>query len=108
MATKEKEKRGKKSEPRYPEKKYGPFAGGCGVAVWLNEFETAEGTRFARTITIQPRRYKSKKTGAWEDAKSFRPTDLPALLLGLDAALRFIAETPLPGLPADVEDEAPA
>jgi hypothetical protein len=37
MATKE--KRGKKLIPRHPEKKWGPFAGGAGVAVWLNEFE---------------------------------------------------------------------
>jgi hypothetical protein len=50
MATKE--KRGKKTQPRHPEKKWGPFAGGTGVAVWLNEFEAEAGTRYARTITL--------------------------------------------------------
>ena len=35
--------------PRRPEKKYGPFAGGCGVVVWMNQVETDTGTRFFRT-----------------------------------------------------------
>ncbi len=37
-----------RSAPRRPEKKWGPFAGGSGVAVWLNEFETENGTRYAQ------------------------------------------------------------
>ena len=54
---------------------------------------------------MQPRRYRDKKTGLWKDAASLRPTDLPALMLGLEAALSFIARTPLPGQSLDDEDE---
>lgn len=102
--TKEKEKRPKKAEFRFPEKKWGPFAGGSGVAVWLNQFQTAEGVRFARSITIAPRRFRSKKTGDWEDAGSYRPVDVPALLLALQAALDFCQSTPLPGQAAEPEE----
>lgn len=93
-----------KSEPRYPEKKWGPFAGGAGVAVWLNEFQTDNGVRFARSITLAPRRFRDQKTGEWRDAGSYRAVDLPALLLALAAAHEFCLTTPLPGEPADAED----
>jgi hypothetical protein len=102
--TKEKEKRPKKSEQRYPEKKWGPFAGGIGVAVWLNRFETAEGIRYARSITLAPRRFRSKKTGQWEDAGSYRPVDVPSLLLALEAAHAHCLATPLPGQAAEAEE----
>jgi hypothetical protein len=52
-----------KAAPRRPERKWGPFHGGVGVAVWLNETETAEGKRFFRSVTIAPRRYLDDKTG---------------------------------------------
>ena len=42
--------------PRHPEKKYGPFQGGCGLAIWLNEVKTENGPRFFRSLTLQPRR----------------------------------------------------
>jgi hypothetical protein len=89
--------------PRRPEKKYGPFAGGCGVVVWLNEVETDAGTRWFRSVQIAPRRYRSKKTGEWEDSQSLRVTDIPSLVLGLEAAHQFCATTPLPGQPAEEE-----
>ena len=92
--------------PRRPERKWGPFHGGVGVAVWLNEVETAEGKRFFRSVSIAPRRYLDDKTGKWEDASSLRPTDLPALILALEAAHLFVSSTPLPGLPAEGEDPA--
>ena len=101
MATKE--KRGKKTQPRYPEKKWGPFAGGTGVAVWLNEFETANGTRYARTITLSPRRFRDPKSNEWRDG-AYRPVDLSALLLALQAALDFCQSTPLPGEAAEPEE----
>ena len=75
-----------KTAPRRPERKWGPFHGGVGVAVWLNETETAEGKRFFRSVTIAPRRYLDDKTGKWEDASSLRATDLPSLILALDVA----------------------
>ena len=101
MATKE--KRGKKTQPRYPEKKWGPFAGGTGVAVWLNEFETEGGTRYARTITLSPRRFRDPKTNEWRDG-AYRPIDLAALLLAIQAALDHCLSAPLPGEAAEPEE----
>ncbi len=92
-----------KSEPRYPEKKWGPFAGGTGVAVWLNEFETDNGTRYARSITFAPRRFRDRKTDEWRDG-AYRPVDLPALLLAIEAAHEYCQSTPLPGEPAEPEE----
>lgn len=91
--------------PRHPEKKYVPFHGGVSLAIWLNEVETDEGTRFYRTVTLQGRRFRDRKTGEWRDAKSFRATDLPAVMLSIDAALAFMQNTPLPGQPAEAEEE---
>ena len=101
MATKE--KRGKKTQPRHPEKKWGPFAGGSGVAVWLNEFETDNGTRYARSITFAPRRFRDRQTDEWRDG-AYRPVDLPALLLAIEAAHLYCLSTPLPGQPAEPEE----
>jgi hypothetical protein len=92
--------------PRHPERKWGPFHGGVGVAVWLNEVETAEGKRFFRGITIAPRRYLDEKTGKWQDASSLRTNDLPSLILALQAAHDYVNSTPLPGLSADSEEPA--
>jgi hypothetical protein len=91
-----------KSEPRHPERKWGPFAGGIGVAVWLNEFQTAKGTRYARSITFAPRRFRDRKTDDWRDG-AYRPVDLPALLLAIQAAHDYCLSTPLPGEPAEQE-----
>src|SRR6266446_3457424 len=92
-----------KSQPRYPEKKWGPFAGGTGVAVWLNAFETENGPRYARTITFAPRRFRDRKTAEWRDG-AYRPVDLPALLLAIQAAHDYCLSTPLPGEPAEQEE----
>lgn len=97
----------KSKSPRRPEKKYGPFAGGVGVAVWLNSVEDAQGLRYFRSISINPRRYRDKETGQWLDGGSFKLTDLPALILALEAAHTYSAKTTLPGLPADDEEAAP-
>ena len=48
MATKAKRST---SVPRRPEKKWGPFHGGVGVAVWLNEVQTDAGPKFFRSIS---------------------------------------------------------
>ncbi len=56
------------SKPQLPEKKWGPFHGGLGLAVWLNQVDTPDGTRYFRSITIAPRRYRDPKTGEWKDA----------------------------------------
>ena len=90
--------------PRHPEKKYGPFQGGCGLAIWLNEVKTDDGPRFFRSVTVQPRRYLESKTGKWKDAKSLRPSDLAALILAMESAQAYIANTPLPGQAAEGED----
>lgn len=87
--------------PKRPEKKYGPFHGGVGLAVWLNQVQGDDGPRFFRSLTINARRYRSKTTGEWMDAGSLRATDIPALILALEAAHGFITNTPLPGEPVE-------
>ena len=40
----------KKSVPaRRPEKKFGPFHNGIGLAIWLNQIETENATRYFRS-----------------------------------------------------------
>jgi hypothetical protein len=80
-----------------PELKVGPFQGGIGVAVWLNEVQTETGPSQIRSITIAPRRYRDKQTGEWKDAKSFRPGDLTALILAMEKAREYCLTKPLPG-----------
>ena len=91
-------------KPRQPEHKWGPFHGGLGVAVWLNEVETEEGPRFFRSVTIAPRRYRDPVTGEWKDASSLQSTDLPVLMLALQAAHQFVTSTPLPGQEIEPEE----
>lgn len=78
----------------HPEKKIGPFPGGIGVAIWVNTIETQTGPQQIRSVTISPRRYRDD-SGAWRDAPSFRPADLPALIFGLQKALEFVYTNPL-------------
>jgi hypothetical protein len=73
------------------------FAGGIGVAIWLNTAETDEGPKQFRSITIAPRRYQDRETGQWKDAGSYNPGDLPALIFALQKAQEFCFEAPLPG-----------
>ena len=80
-----------------PELKVGPFQGGIGVAVWLNEIQTETGAKLIRSITIAPRRYLDQKTGEWKDSQSYRPGDLTAIILGLEKAREFCLTTALPG-----------
>src|SRR2546425_10228678 len=92
-----KTKKAAQATPRRPEKKWGPFAGGCGVAVWLNEVETAQGKSYFRTVSIAPKRDRDEKTGEWADSSGYRPHDLSALIPRLQAAPHFLATTPPPG-----------
>ena len=96
-------KRATTALPVYPEKKWGPFAGGVSVAVWLQETSTDEGTRYFRAVTVRGRRFLDKETGEWRDG-ALRPTDIPSLVLALEAAQAYIANTPLPGQPAESEE----
>src|SRR5436305_12720518 len=92
------------SAPRHqPERKYGPFHGGVGVAVWLNQVQTDDGPRFYRGLTIAPRRFRDPKTGDWKDAGSLRATDVQVLILALQAAHDYMTKTPLPGESAEEE-----
>ena len=88
----------KTRQPKPPEKKIGPFAGGIGVAIWLNQAEMADGTaRTFRSVTLAPRRYFDKESNQWKDAPSYQPSDLPALLFCLAKAQEYCYETPVPG-----------
>ncbi len=86
-------------QPKKPELKIGPFAGGISVEVWRNE--TRDGRPF-RSITIAPRSYKDE-AGNWQEARSYRPIDLAALILALQKAQEHCTTTPLPGQPDDTE-----
>jgi len=98
-----------RADPRkQPEKKFGPHAGGIGVAVWLNTIETADGRREMRSITIAPRRYRDKQTGEWKDSGSYRPSDIPLLLSLLMKAMDYVYTTPLPDQSDDGEELPPA
>lgn len=101
MATKQKRPQ---APARRPEKKFGPFNDGIGIAVWLNDVETEQGIRYFRSITISPRRFFDPKDRTWKDAKSFRPADLAMLSLALDAARLYCSSTPLPGQPLDGDE----
>src|SRR5437870_13211910 len=90
--------------PRQPEKKIGPFHNGLGLAIWLNTVETDRGPRYFRSITVAARRYRDPKTGEWKDASSYRPVDLPVLVLALEEARRYLASTPLPGQPVEGDE----
>jgi hypothetical protein len=78
-----------------PEKKIGPYPGGIGVAIWLNQVETDDGPREIRSITIAPRRYKDDESGEWRDSPSFRTSDIPALIHALTQAQSYIYRVPL-------------
>ena len=78
-----------------PEKKIGPFAGGIGVAVWVNTVETNRGSRQMRSITINPRRYLDEKSKQWKDAASFRVRDIPELIFALQQAYAHCLTEPL-------------
>lgn len=68
-----------KQAPRRPEKKYGPFAGGAGVVVWLNEVQTDSGVRYFRSYVVyllmwpsrvfrSPRKSLAKAAFRWQCA----------------------------------------
>ena len=76
-----------------PERKFGPFHGGIGVAIWLNE---TDDDRQFRSITIAPRRYYDRDSKTWKDAGSYQPADIPALIYALQLAQAYCFETPVP------------
>lgn len=90
----------------HPEKKIGPYPGGIGVAIWLNQAESETGPKAFRSITISPRRYRDKESGEWRDSSSYTPADLPALLFALAKAQEYCYTTPIPGQDRD-NDEPP-
>ena len=49
---------------------------------------------------------RSSVTQSQQNASSLRTTDLPSLILALEAAHGYVSSTPLPGLPADGEEPA--
>ena len=87
----------RKRTANQPEKKFGPYPGGIGVAIWLNSIDTANGPTQIRSVTVSPRRYRDEESGEWRDASSYRPTDLPALMFGLQQALEFMFTSPILG-----------
>jgi hypothetical protein len=94
-----------KGEKRQPEKKFGPYPGGIGVAIWLNSAETDDGTKQFRSFTISPRRYRDPESRKWKDAPSYRPEDVPTLVFALQQAQAYLLTTALPDVEQDAEGE---
>jgi hypothetical protein len=93
--------------PKGPEKKIGPYPGGMGVAIWINEIPTDDGgARKVRSITISPRRYFDRQSEEWRDSSSFWPGDLPALIYALQRAPDYVSITPIPGQPKESDDRS--
>jgi hypothetical protein len=91
--------------PKGPETKFGPYPGGIGVAIWINEIPTDDGgSRKVRSVTISPRRYFDRQHEEWRDSSSFWPGDLPALIYALQRALDFVSITPIPGQAKEPEE----
>jgi len=78
-----------------PEKKIGPFPGGVGVAIWINQVQADEGSRKIRSITLSPRRYRDPKSGEWKDSTSFQTRDIPTLIFALEKAQEYVYTHPL-------------
>jgi hypothetical protein len=87
----------KATSPKGPEKKFGPFPAGIGVAIWINTVETDSGPRKIRSITLNPRRYFDREAEEWRDSGSYHPGDIPALIFALTKAQEYVFTTPLPG-----------
>jgi hypothetical protein len=75
--------------------------------VWLNTVENENGRRQLRSITVAPRRYRDR-SGEWKDSGSFRPSDIPILLVALQKAMEYVYTTPLPGEGEMTEQEVEA
>jgi hypothetical protein len=91
--------------PKGPETKIGPYPGGIGVAIWINEIPIdGGGSRKVRSVTISPRRYFDRQHEEWRDSSSFWPGDLPALIYALQRALDFVSITPIPGQAKEPEE----
>lgn len=90
---------------RQPEAKYGPFAGGISVAIWRRTIDTDNGPQDVRSVTVNPRRYLDSESGEWKDG-SYRPSDLPVLILALQSAQQFIALHPLETVPQSEAQES--
>ena len=41
--------------------------------------------------------HRDSKTGEWKNSGSYRPSDIPILLVGLTKAMEYVYTTPLPG-----------
>ena len=83
--------------PRGPEMRIGPFAGGVGVAIWINSIEGDSGDhRKVRSITLSPRRYRDRQTGEWRDSSAYDPGDIPALIYALTKAQEYVITTSIP------------
>jgi len=91
-----------------PEKKFGPYAGGIGVAIWCNTAETDDGPKQFRSLSISPRRYRDEESGKWRDSSGFRPSDIATLQFALSQAQAYLLTTPLPGAAEDGQAEEPS
>ncbi len=93
-----------RNQPRHSEKpqekakppvaKFGPYNTGSGlveVSIWGNEIETDNGQATVYNVTTH-RAYYDKKAEEWKQTKTFRPHDIPALVLGLQKAYDWLME----------------
>ena len=57
-------KRTQQTQPRRPERKFGPFTNGIGLAVWLNSVETEQGQKHTTCLCNSSEPAAACRTGA--------------------------------------------
>ena len=82
-----------KEESKRPEMSFGPYATGSAmieIAIWGNLVGENDEKRLMHSVTIR-RSYHDDKANEWKESTSYRPQDIPFIVLGLNQAFEWIA-----------------
>lgn len=82
-----------KEESRRPEISFGPYATGSAmieVAVWGNMVGDGDEKRLMHSVTVR-RSYFDDSAKEWKESGSYRPQDIPYIVLGLNQGFEWIA-----------------
>src|SRR3990172_7453741 len=81
------------AEKKHPEVTFGPYSTGSSMiecAVWGNLVGDKGEERLMHSVTIR-RSYFDDKAKEWKESGSYRPCDIPYIVLGLNSAFEWIA-----------------